>query len=485
MHWKLGNRFYQRSKYLVITLLISILVNLTGCGNENSDIGARQVDSDNEQIQVDIKFVEPFAPYYKIFYLETADWKKGGLEQDETLVEQYMLDQIALQKEEHIVYLAIYDYEISDYIEEIVYSLNSDDTVMFHCIVKDRQNNCIGVLSYDYAKNWENKSDSKIVLEKMVQRWTETNINSCNDEATDYSPKYYIYDVNEDDYVDLYNDTEIYLWSDTGYELCQDRENFKNNDTGTVAEDVNQEIENLTDDIKVDGQVTYLQLKNMPNAQKINKQIKEAVDKRIKTYFNLLSSIDHQNDWTDENNSENVDFKIDIYANNIVHRDEQYLTIKLEGTIIEYPVVTVNEAKGDYGFQYLTFDLETGDRVKLSDVLGTDYTAEQIKNLAWKAYQKRMEEVPDQYSKKLFDGYCRLLFDEGGWTWSPKWENTEGWPLEEYFHYYFTDNGMVITYSAKGDFAVPVIYRLNERLEPITVENGKAIQMTLDWKDIN
>ena len=44
---------------------------------------------------------------------------------------------------------------------------------------------------------------------------------------------------------------------------------------------------------------------------------------------------------------------------------------------------------------------------------------------------------------------------------------------------------MVITYSAKGDFAVPVIYRLNERLEPITVENGKAIQMTLDWKDIN
>ena len=285
--------------------------------------------------------------------------------------------------------------------------------------------------------------------------------------------------------MDLYNDTEIYLWSDTGYELCQDRENFKNNDTGTVAEDVNQEIENLTDDLKVDGQVTYLQLKNMPNAQKINKQIKEAVDKRIKTYFNLLSSIDHQNDWADENNSENVDFKIDIYANNIVYRDEQYLTIKLEGTIIEYPVVTVNEAKGDYGFQYLIFDLETGDRVKLSDVLGTDYTAEQIKNLAWKAYQKRMEEVPDQYSKELFDGYCRLLFDEGGWTWSPKWENTEGWPLEEYFHYYFTDNGMVITYSAKGDFAVPVIYRLNERLEPITVENGKAIQMTLDWKDIN
>ena len=274
MHWKLGNRFYQKSKYLVITLLISILMNFTGCGNENSDIGVRQVDSDNEQIQVDIKYVEPFASYYKIFYLETADWKKGGLEQDETLVEQYMLDQIALQKEEHIVYLAIYDYEISDYIEEIVYSLNSDDTVMFHCIVKDRQNNCIGVLSYDYAKNWENKSDSKIVLEKMVQRWTETNINSCNDEATDYSPKYYIYDVNEDDYVDLYNDTEIYLWSDTGYELCQDRENFKNNDTGTVAEDVNQEIENLTDDLKVDGQVTYLQLKNMPNAQKINKHIK-------------------------------------------------------------------------------------------------------------------------------------------------------------------------------------------------------------------
>ena len=65
----------------------------------------------------------------------------------------------------------------------------------------------------------------------------------------------------------------------------------------------------------------------------------------------------------------------------IVYRDERYLTIKLEGTIIEYPVVTVNEAK--------------------------------------------------------------------------------------------------------GDFAVPVIYRLNERPEPITVENGKAIQMTLDWKDIN
>lgn len=104
MHWKLGNRFYQKSKYLVITLLISILMNFTGCGNENSDIGVRQVDSDNEQIQVDIKYVEPFDPYYKIFYLETADWKKGGLEQDETLVEQYMLDQIALQKEEHIVY---------------------------------------------------------------------------------------------------------------------------------------------------------------------------------------------------------------------------------------------------------------------------------------------------------------------------------------------------------------------------------------------
>lgn len=197
MHWKLGNRFYQKSKYLVITLLISILMNFTGCGNENSDIGVRQVDSDNEQIQVDIKYVEPFDPYYKIFYLET------------------------------------------------------------------------------------------------------------------------------------------------------------------------------------------------------------------------------------------------------------------------------------------------GDRIMLSDVLGTDYTAEQIKNLAWKAYQKRMEEVPDQYSKELFDEYCRLLFDEGGWTWSPEWENTEGWPLEEYFHYYFTDDGMVITYSAKGDFAVPVIYRLNERLEPITVENGKAIQMTLDWKDIN
>ena len=454
-----------------------------------------QVDEGNKNIQIDIQTAVPFAPFYKIFYLESDDWGDGGLEQDETLTEKYMLNQIALQEGEHIVFLEIYDYGVSDYIEEVAYSLDNKDVVMFHCIIRDRNGNCIGTLSYDFAKDWKNKIDTKEIIGNMVQR-CDKKIN-C-DEPLAYAPRYYIYDLNEDGHVDLYDSSDIYLWTEEGYVLCPEQEKdkytyetnceireikaiekFKTEYVENDKEDSGETPKKLTKDLYADWQVTYLQLKELPNAEKINRQMKDATDKMINTYFDLVQSPDFKkNDWSKENPLNDADYKINVCAEDIVYCGKNYLAVKLEGTFVEYPIVTVSDMKGAYGFQYLTFNLETGDMVTVADILGTDYTTEQITNLVWKGYKRSMEEVPDQYSKEEFNKYYDYVFNTRTWT-------SEKWPLELYIHYYFTDEGMVITYGGKEDFGMPVIYRLNECLEPIIYDNEKVIQIFIPWEDVD
>lgn len=514
MHWKIYNKLFFSKKKIWIALLVFLLINLSGCGNESGDslneIVSVQENLENkgdEKIQVNIELVVPFDPYYKIFYLEPDDWGSCGLEQDEIITGEYLLDQIVLQEGEHIVYLEIYDYDVCDYIEEVIYSLDDKGTVMGYCIVLDRQRNCIGTLSYECDKDSTDKARAQRIFEMTVVENTEVEINSYYSDPIIYSPRYYLYDFNEDGHIDAYDSTQIYLWTEEGYVLCSDEEKkelvdeknrnhkeieemerieeFKDKYVEVMEEGSGETPECLTENIYADWQVVYLQLKNLPNAEKINQQIRDATDGLVAYYFDLAGSADYEsNDLPEEDNMEKVSFEIYVYANDIIYCGKEYLVVKTERLFVDNQVA-VDAVAEKYGFQYMTFDLKTGNLITVANILGTDYTTEQITELAWKGYKRSMEEVPDQYSEERFDSYYNLVFGYQH-TWSTGWGTEEEWALEEYFHYYFTDEGMVINYSEddRGYImgTIPVIYRLNERLEPI--RNEKVLWTLAPWEDI-
>ncbi|MGN0245180.1 MAG: hypothetical protein ACI4DK_04325 [Lachnospiraceae bacterium] len=514
MNWKINNKLVFSNKKIWIVFGALLLMSLSGCGNESVDnldeivtVQEKSETKGDEKIQVNIETAVPFDPYYKIFYLEPNDWGNSGLEQDETIAGEYLLNQIVLQKGEHIVYLEIYDYDVCDYIEEVMYSLDDEGAVMGHCIVLDRQRNCIGTLSYEFDNSSTDKYRAQRILEMTVVENTEMKINSYYSDPIIYSPRYYLYDFNEDGHIDVYDSTQIYLWTEEGYILCSDEEKkelvdekfrnhneieemeriqeFKDKYVEIMEEESGEAPEWLAEGLCVDWQVVYLQLKDLPNAEKINQQIRNAVDGLIAYYLDLDGSTNYEsNDLPEEDNIENVSFEIYICANDIVYCGKEYLVVKIERYFTDRQE-TANVLAENYGFQYMTFYLKTGDIVTVSDVIGADYIPEQIEELAWKGYKKRMEEIPDQYSEERFDDYYNLVFNNRH-TWSTGWGAEKEWKLEEYFHYYFTDEGMVINYSEESQGyimgTIPIIYRLDERLEPI--KNEEVLQVLTPWEDI-
>lgn len=480
---EMKKRLFINQKLLMVVIIV-FLSSLFGCRRESPETNGENADA--ELIQINTQTASPFAPYYKIYYLKPADWGKSGLEQDESIIENTNINKIKLDEDAHVISLEIFDYDVCDYVEEYAYSIDDEDNVKTYCIISDRQGNCMGVVSGKWDWDCTYGRGYRTALEDRIMSKAENQIDSFSS-ASEYAPPYQLYDFNEDGHIDIYSDeNNIYLWTEEGYELCSYKEvtdiDFFQNGEWMKIEGLEEFkdscVESIRDSSEGNGEwlsenkciywgYAYAQFSGIPNAEKINGQIEQEVKERFARYKELVKSshVDESEDALQETKDGTVRYSVGINAEDIIYYSKNYLVVKVTYTIDREMMTQYKEEIA--GFQYMTFELETGNLMTVADILGKDYTLEQIIELAWKGYKRSMEEVPGQYVKEKFDNYYKWMFEE------------------EYFHYYFTDEGMMISYGdgfGYLDEKIPVVYCLNERLEAVLPTDIKKASFTGEYE---
>ena len=480
----------------ITNILIVIMVGviscflLFGCQNnkdsqsdidssENFTSGIYSVLSQIEIIDVKYKEVWNFEPYSKTYYIEPENWGMYGLEDSTRIASITGLDHMTFADDEQVVFLQTFDYQVCDYIEEIIYTITTDNEVQEYIIIMDREGTFIGATreqeEYFYVLG-ENKEEElkEYILEEIEEIGNKFFYYT-------YVPGYAISDLNEDGYIDLYRPSfpiVLYFGKDGGFERRPKEEalDWQWIDYCSQAELAEQErmstfIEEHVSIKKIENRyVMYAQFHDISNAELINEQICKLAE-------------------------ENKDYYEHMRIDDVIYVGENYLVILMRTETLDgtYPT---GEPSYD-GSRYLTFDLNTGEMITFEDILCKDYTYDDMKSLMWKAYENKMNEVPDQYSKELFDEYYARVLKEYNEDLQiaeellPEDKGNRNPILEDYAQCYFTDDGMVVVYGLSGRFVSvpPAKYYLNERLEIIeTEENGEdredVIEHFCSWEEI-
>ncbi|MBO5081043.1 MAG: hypothetical protein J6C06_00375 [Lachnospiraceae bacterium] len=431
--------------------------------DENSKIiiGMDSILFKEKIVQMEYKEVWHFEPYSKKYCIEPDNWGNYGLEDIEKVARETGLDQVVLEEEEQVVFLQTYDFMVCDYIEVIFYTFTPDDIVKSHCLLLDRDRNVMGITPYELdfvmaAGQTYTDRLKEIVIELMdesVYIWG----------AITYAPRYKISDLNEDGYVDIYSSVgDMFLWDKGEYRLCSREEGIEVlNAIGEEEMQIKLQLEAFQSEHtniinKENGRITYLQFYDIANAEEINAQIRDVIEMKDKEREKAFN----------------------ISASDVIYVGERYLVVHM------YTYTPGNHtARGDIlcrDSRYLTFDLEKGALVSFGDILGENYTREDLVALMWKAYEKKINEVPDQYSKEEFDSYYEFVFEHYDV------HSAVGSPvIEDYIKCYFTDEGMVVTYSdyiTYGFGDMPVKYDLDERLD--IIKEYETLELFCSWKEI-
>lgn len=456
-----------KNKILVIFIVMVFSVFLYGCYNtysqantgvsEKLTFGIDSILSEIEIIDVKYKEVIYFEDYSKIYYIEPENWGFYGLQLSNKLMAETHLQQLELEEDEQIVFIKTYDYQVCYYIEEIIYTISSKDIVRRYVALIDREGGYIGASAYEIFSQGNNVDRLKERVE------CEIDDRGFLGDPISYVPRFYIKDLNEDGKVDMYHSyADMFLWDEGEYRLCSQEEAVellnaneeKDMQPKMQLESFQSEHTNIIN--KENGRITYLQFYDITNAEQINAQIRDVIEKK-----------DKEKEGT-----------IDISAHEVIYVGERYLVVHMYTHI-----------PGDYTWQgemicedsrYLTFNLEEGTLVSFEDILGESYSREDLIALMWKAYEKKINEIPDQYSKEEFDSYYEYafgLYDKAGDKGNPS--------MEEYVKCYFTDEGMIVTYSSRFTYGLgglPIHYYLNEELDIIS--GNDTLELFCSWEEI-
>ncbi len=482
-------RYCNRRKYGIILLVSICLLSCYGCQNQQEytkpqDIlfekilaGMNNIISKAECADVEYKEVSYFENYSKIYYIEPEQWENYGLEDDVELASATGLECVEFDEGEQVVFLQTYNYQVCDYVEEMVYTVSMDNKVQAYVILIDREGTFIGVIREQedpfYLLGDNKKEDLKEYVSQEIKSFGQKDLTET------YVLGYCIGDINEDGYIDLYRPSypvALYFGTDEGFKICSEKEAIYWSRMDYCSHEELEEQEKIK--IFIDEYVSleqienkrvfYVQFHNVSWAECVNEQIR-----------NLAQ--------------EYQDYYISMHIDDIVYISDSYLTVLMHTNTSDgcFPTGDVSYD----GCRYVTFDLNTGEILTLENILGEDYTYEDVTELMWKVYEKKMNEVPDQYSKKLFDEYYQRVYKEYTEDIETARELDVGTIgnrtplLEDYVRYYFTDDGMVVVYGRSARFSIgilPTNYYLNECLEVIEKEQyGKdIIEISYSWEEI-
>ena len=460
---------HKRKQYVILSGILIVVVFLFGCQNHNTDSQADMgsskeltsgIDSILSQIEIiDVKYKEVwhFEPYSKMYYIEPENWGFYGLQLSNKLMEETHLQQLELEEDEQIVFIKTYDYQVCDYIEEIIYTISSKDIVRRYVALIHREGGYIGASAYEIFSQ-DNNVDR---LKERVE--CEIDDRGFLGDPVSYVPRFYIKDLNEDGKVDMYHSyADMFLWDEGEYRLCSQEEAAELlNANREKAMQPKMQLEAFKSEYasiinKENGRITYLQLHDIVNAEQINAQIRDVIEKKDKETEGAL----------------------DIGVYEVIYVGERYLVVHMYTYVpghCTWKGETICEDS-----RYLTFNLEEGTLVSFEDILGESYSREDLIALMWKAYEKKINEIPDQYSKEEFDihyKYTFELYDEAEDAGNPL--------IEEYVKCYFTDEGMVVTYSMMptyGLVGLPIHYYLNEELDIIS--GNDTLELFCSWEEI-
>ena len=463
---------------------------LFGCQNYNTHIqtemdtsdkltsGIDSILSEIEIIDVKYKEVWRFEPYSKIYYIEPENWGTYGLEDSAKVASITGLDHMTFADDEQVVFLQTFNYQVCNYIEGFVYTIASNDQVRGYIYLINRNGEYIGTIN-DPLEEYSLDGMSKVDTLKKRVLWQINGRAQLYDPQT-YMPRFCVGDLNQDGYVDMYYPSaEVYLWNDGEFGMCSEEEaiQWKRIDYCSQKELEEQErmnifIEEHVSIEKIENRyVMYAQFHDISNAERINEQIRKLAE-------------------------ENKDYYVSMSIDDIIYVGEKYLVVLMRTRTSDGEYYT--EPPVDDGSRYLTFDLKTGNMITLKDILGENYAYDDMTNLMWKAYENKMNEVPDQYSKELFDEYYARVLKEynedlqSAEELMPKDKGNRNPVLEDYAQCYFTDDGMVVVYGCSVRFGwpvPPVNYYLNERLEMIEPEEygddrEDVIEHFCSWEEI-
>ncbi len=482
---------HKRKQYVILLGILIVVVFLFGCQNnkdsqsdidssENFTSGIYSILSQIEIIDVKYKEVWNFEPYSKTYYIESGNWGMYGLEDSTRIASITGLDHMTFADDEQVVFLQTFDYQVCDYIEEFIYTITADNMVQEYIIIMDREGTFRGATKeqeeYFYVLG-ENKEEElkEYILEEIEEIGNKFFYYT-------YVPGYVISDLNEDGYIDLYRPSfpvALYFGKDGGFERRPEEEaldwqwiDYCSQEELAEQERMNTFIEEHVSIKKIENRyVVYAQFHDISNAERINEQIRKLAE-------------------------ENKDYYVSMSIDDIIYVGEKYLVVLMRTRTSDGEYYT--EPPVDDGSRYLTFDLKTGNMITLKDILGENYAYDDMTNLMWKAYENKMNEVPDQYSKELFDEYYARVLKEynedlqSAEELMPEDKGNRNPVLEDYAQCYFTDDGMVVVYGCSVRFGwpvPPVNYYLNERLEMIEPEEygddrEDVIEHFCSWEEI-
>lgn len=404
---------------------------------------------------------------YSIIYpAELNDWLKEkddtenllldyGLEKYPELNETYYLSDLELAEQEQIIMLEIYDYDISQYIEESIWTIDNEAVVCKYKLLISRESGLLGYCrnEADYYNN--NIKFLKETLRDVISRHATTRA------GIDFFPPFHIQGINEDGTLNVCDGLNVYTVDKNGLTF---REKFiSSNDSvqevsnGKRVEESGKEY--YRELISVSWERNYIQMENIPHADFVNKQIKSETESDLKELLALCADY-KDNDFEITGSDGKAWIQVIISGTKIVYQSDQYLAIVISSW---FRPLWDGSVQFHYKHKIICFDLEKGERISLEDMTDAGYTEQDLKNIIWIGYEEQMKKASDKYTKECFEEYYERLFHDGK-EWYTGISQNDGYEeknLDEYIHYYFNEEGIVFYFNRDWE-GIPVEYLLDE-----------------------
>lgn len=197
----------------------------------------------------------------------------------------------------------------------------------------------------------------------------------------------------------------------------------------------------------LDWECTYVRVENVPHADAVNEQIKSEVVHELESLKALSKYYPADNieaDMMGSNGRAWIWARISAYE--IIYQSDRYLAI---GTTIRFRPLWNGDAQFNRKDKIMCFNLEKGERVRIEDITGEEYTEEELKELVWIGYERLVEKEGNKYNRSFFEQYYENLSDwhKEFYTGIPENDGYEEKALDEYVHYYFSEEGMVFYFN--------------------------------------
>lgn len=171
---------------------------------------------------------------------------------------------------------------------------------------------------------------------------------------------------------------------------------------------------------------SYLQLKDIPQAERVNEQIREEIDATLKELLEIAHNY---------KGKKQEDIYVDALGYKVLYYSNNYLAFAIQAA---YSYGEHSEEAAKTKKWVLTYDLNSGNRVTWEDCTDMDYTDKNLKDLAKEAgnYHDITGYFSDLYTTTL------EYYSDAGLA-----KDDFVLPLEEYIPYYFNEEGLMFFYD--------------------------------------